>query len=67
MLKCMKTLTNQTLLQNIQNKILIEPYNDGKVNHIEKNMMVSLPCPLKAKVVISFLNTTYKIFLQICM
>ena len=27
--KCLKTLINQTLLQNISKKMLIEPYNDG--------------------------------------
>ena len=33
MSKMFETLINQTLLQNISKKMLIEPYNDGKVNH----------------------------------
>ena len=32
-LKCLKTLTNQILLQNMPKKMLTEPHNDGKVTH----------------------------------
>ena len=55
------------MFENINKSNFVAKYlNENAYRTIEKNRIVSLPCPYKAKVVISFLGGIQFVFLISC-